>query len=152
MRKFSTEEFHRDQTFLPFKKVLKLKYNKQHNRLCRRKCMREALACFYTLHFEKLLYFKLENWRLIPLQYCVGFCHTSTWVSHRYTHTCPLPPISFFDQLICSWKPSLGERTVSPSLGLQRVNVFFFLCGALKMWEEPWSIDRYIDLLLFKVV
>ena len=26
------------------------------------------------------------NWRLIALQCCVGFCHTSTWSSHRCTH------------------------------------------------------------------
>ena len=25
------------------------------------------------------------NWRIITLQYCIGFCHTSTWISHRYT-------------------------------------------------------------------
>ena len=60
MRKFSTEEFHRDQIFLPFKKVLKLKYNKRHNNLCRSKYIRGALACFYTSHFLKFLYFKLE--------------------------------------------------------------------------------------------
>ena len=23
-------------------------------------------------------------WRIIALQYCAGFCHTSTWISHRY--------------------------------------------------------------------
>ena len=27
-----------------------------------------------------LLYF---NWRLITLQYCGGFCHTLTWISHE---------------------------------------------------------------------
>ena len=26
------------------------------------------------------------NWRIIALQYCDGFCHTSTWNGHR--HTC----------------------------------------------------------------
>ena len=26
------------------------------------------------------------NWRIIALQYCVGFCHTSAWISHRLTH------------------------------------------------------------------
>ena len=26
------------------------------------------------------------NSRIIALQYCVGFCHTSTWISHRYTY------------------------------------------------------------------
>ena len=25
------------------------------------------------------------NWRLITLQYCSGFCHTLTWISHRCT-------------------------------------------------------------------
>ena len=23
------------------------------------------------------------NWRVIALQYCVGFCHTTTWINHR---------------------------------------------------------------------
>ena len=25
------------------------------------------------------------NWRIITLQYCGGFCHTSTWISHGCT-------------------------------------------------------------------
>ena len=40
------------------------------------------------------------NWRLITLQYCGGFCHTSTWISHRCTCVPPsrtlLPPPSLF--------------------------------------------------------
>ena len=30
------------------------------------------------------------NWRIIALQFCVAFCHTSTWISHRYTHVASL--------------------------------------------------------------
>ena len=26
------------------------------------------------------------NWRIIAIQYCVGFCHTAAWISHRYTY------------------------------------------------------------------
>ena len=26
------------------------------------------------------------SWRLITLQYCSGFCHTLTWISHRFTY------------------------------------------------------------------
>ena len=26
----------------------------------------------------------LKSWKIIALQYCVGFCHTSTWISYRY--------------------------------------------------------------------
>ena len=32
--------------------------------------------------FFKFIYF---NWRLITLQYCSGFCHTLTWISHGCT-------------------------------------------------------------------
>ena len=31
-------------------------------------------------HFLNLFIF---NWRIITLQYCDGFCHTSAWISHR---------------------------------------------------------------------
>ena len=37
------------------------------------------------------------NWQITVLQYCVDFCYTSTWVSHRYTYIpslMNLPPIS----------------------------------------------------------
>ena len=33
---------------------------------------------------------KLFNLRIIALQNCLGFCHTSTWISHRYTYNSPL--------------------------------------------------------------
>lgn len=26
------------------------------------------------------------NWRVIALQYCIGFCYKTTWTSHRYTY------------------------------------------------------------------
>ena len=33
-----------------------------------------------------LTFFKIYfNWRLINLQYCSGFCHTLTWISHECT-------------------------------------------------------------------
>ena len=53
---------------------------------------------YYFSFFKKLfIYF---NWRIITLQYCDGFCHTSTWINHRYTYvplilnSPPLPPPS----------------------------------------------------------
>ena len=39
-------------------------------------------------HFSCLAFFFsfiLISWRLITLQYCSGFCHTLTWISHGYT-------------------------------------------------------------------
>ena len=43
---------------------------------------------FFSIYF---------NWRIIALQYCNGVCHTSAWISHKYTCVCPSwasPPIS----------------------------------------------------------
>ena len=68
-------------------------------------------ACGYCFFFFNLSIF---NWRIISSQYCVGFCHTSTWISHRYTsipssepfsHLPPLPiPLSCYRAL--GWVPS----------------------------------------------
>ena len=44
-----------------------------------------GLPHYRQIHFfilKKLIYF---NWRLITLQYCGGFCHTFTWISHGCT-------------------------------------------------------------------
>ena len=38
----------------------------------------------FFLNFYLFFYFFI-SWRLITLQYCSGFCHTLTWISHGYT-------------------------------------------------------------------
>ena len=44
--------------------------------------------------FLKFIYF---NWRLITLQYCSGFCHTLTWISHGWgTHVNTCKPQGLF--------------------------------------------------------
>ena len=45
-----------------------------------------------SIYFFNLFIF---NWRIIALQYCVGFYHTSTWISHGHRHVSSplnLPP------------------------------------------------------------
>ena len=58
----------------------------------------ENKVFFCFCFFFKLTYY--FNWRLITLQYCSGFCHTLTWISHgctcvphpeRPSHMPPLP-------------------------------------------------------------
>ena len=47
----------------------------------------------YIFFIFKNLFF---NWRIIALQYCVGFYQTSTWISHRFTYIpSHIPPTSF---------------------------------------------------------
>ena len=56
-----------------------------------------ALVTLFTCHLTSnpsanptSVFFPLKklifSWKVITLQYCVGFCHTSTWIRHRYTH------------------------------------------------------------------
>ena len=48
---------------------------------------------------EQLNNNKIFNWRISALQYCVGFCHASTLISHRHTYVLflliPPPPPHF---------------------------------------------------------
>ena len=81
------------------------------------------LACyiiqFYLIspdeifNFMQVLFFFFSfifiSWRLIPLQYCSGFCDTLTWISHGFTfvpHSDPpshLPPHPFPLHLYILW-------------------------------------------------
>ena len=64
-----------------------------------------------TFHLKSFFFplFSVFNWRLIALQYCVGFCHTTTWIRHVYTSP-PLrePP---------SHTPGLSQSPGVSSLG-----------------------------------
>ena len=41
---------------------------------------------FKTLPMLFFFPFIFISWRLITLQYCSGFCHTLTWISHGFTN------------------------------------------------------------------
>ena len=45
-----------------------------------------CIAGSFSLRFHFFFFpFIFISWRLITLQYCSGFCHTLTWVSHGFT-------------------------------------------------------------------
>ena len=49
----------------------------------------------WTTNLSKYIFFSFIfiSWRLITLQYCSGFCHTLTWISHGFTcNPHPDPP------------------------------------------------------------
>ena len=47
---------------------------------------RPSSFAYKPLRKAFVLFLFIFNWRIIVLQYYVGFCHTSTWISHRYTY------------------------------------------------------------------
>ena len=40
---------------------------------------------FYKHHIFFFFSFIFISWRIITFQYCSGFCHTLTWISHGFT-------------------------------------------------------------------
>ena len=78
-------------------------------------------------------------WRLITLQYCSGFCHTLTWISHGCAcvpH--PEPPSHFLPHPIPQGHPgTLALSTLSRGLNLDwwsisRMVIYMFQCYSLK--------------------
>ena len=72
-----------------------------------------VLYYFLTIY----IYF---NWRIIILQYCDGFCRTSTWIGHRYT--C-VPP---------SWTP-LPSPSPTYLSGLSQSTTFVCFASCIKL-------------------
>ena len=52
------------------------------------------------------IFFKFFNWRIIASQNFVVFCHTSTRISHRYTHVPSLPSASPSHPSACHRAPA----------------------------------------------
>ena len=71
------------------------------------------LIFFYNFIYLFLLF--IFNWRIVALQCCVGFCHTATWSSHKYTYICsflslpltpaPISPLWVITEL--GWAPCI---------------------------------------------
>ena len=61
-------------------------YQEEHQGRARQSVSRLRDIVLYLLLFFNLLF----NWKKIVLWWCVGFCCTTTWISHNYTYI-PLP-------------------------------------------------------------
>ena len=101
--------------------------------------------CFVIIYFfsDIFLFFRLIwvseiynisfYWRIIALQCCVGFCHTTTWISHKYVY---VP--SFFVSLLCPQPPS------HPSRSSQSTKLIFLCSAAASHWVSMLHIVLYI--------
>ena len=86
--------------------------------------------------FFQCIYF---NWSIITLQYCDGFCHTSTWISHEQACVPPswtpsqIPPHPI--PLGCARSPALGALLLASNLHwsfILHVVIYMFQCYSLK--------------------
>ena len=121
--------------------------------VCACVCVCDCLICclflnfFSTLFYFTILYWFCHtltwlfivlickfifNWRIIALQYCVGLCHTSAWISHRHTYVPSLPPHP--TPLGCHRAPglsSLRHTANSHWLAILHTVMYMFPCCCL---------------------
>ena len=104
--------------------------------------------------FFKLIYF---NWRLITLQYCSGFCHALTGISHGYTcapH--PEPLIHFPPHPIPLGHPSapalstLSHASNLDWLSVSHMIIYMFQCHSLKS-SHPCLLPQSPKVLFFYI-
>ena len=96
-----------------------------------RKLVDDELYIIYT-DFLFFFSFIFISWRLITLQYCSGFCHTLTWISHEFTcvpH--PEPPSHLPPHAIPLGHPSasaLSPCLLHPSWTGDLFHTWWYIC------------------------
>ena len=70
------------------------------------------------LNFLKFIF----NWGIIALQCCVGFCHTTMWISHKYIYISPSfwtshwLSVLHMEMYICQYYPLNWSHLLFPTL------------------------------------
>ena len=81
--------------------------------------------------------FKIFNWKIIAFQYCIGFCHTSVWISHGYMSPLSWNPLSVPTPLGCQRPPGLSSLCHSANShwwSVLRVVVHMFQCYCFNLF------------------
>ena len=69
---------------------------------------------------------------MIALQYCVGLCHTSTWISHRWLYVLSFMNIPLI--LHPAWRVLRDNLLHASLLASGRFFFFFFFCSLGPLW------------------
>ena len=111
---------------------------------------------YHRHHFFSFIFF---YWRTITLQYYNGFCHTSTWIGHRYTYVPSLlnsPPTSLPIPLQTLFLIGLYLNRIFPiaqtvknlpamqktwvwSLGQKDLEKGMAIHSSILAWRIPWT-------------
>ena len=95
----------------------------------------------YFFKGKNVWFFKIFSWRIIALQCCVGFCHTWTWIGHRYTYV-PEKAMAPHSSTL-AWKiPWTEEPGRLQSMGSLRVGHNWVTSRSLftfTHWRRKWQ-------------
>ena len=117
----------------------------------------QCLTCF-------LFYFVYFNCRLTTLQYCGGFCHTFTWISHGCTYIPhPDPPSHLPPHPIPQGHPSAPALSALPHAlnwnwwSISHMIIYMFQCYSLKsshpclLPQSPKVCSLHLCLFCYRI-
>ena len=109
----------------------------------------QVMAFYWFSAFLVFLnYFFNSNWRLVTLQYCGGFCHTLTWISHGYTcvpH--PDPPSHLPHHPIPQGHPSAPALSTLPlASNLEWRSISHMIIDMFQCYSVYFKIPLYMTL------
>ena len=114
-----------------------------------------ALSASFFYLLKKFFCF---NWRLITLQYCSGFCHTLTWISHGCTCVLhPEHPSHHPPHPIPQGHPSAPAQSTLPHASnldwrsVSHMLIYMFQCYSLKS-SHPRLLPQSPSSLFFTSV
>ena len=100
----------------------------------RHRCTEQTFGlCGRRWGWDLFFPFIFISWRLITLQYCSGFHHTLTWISHGFTYIPHPDPPSHL---------SLGPRTASEHVYYQGWNTLSAQAGCMRQVLRPGALGR----------
>ena len=102
------------------------------------------LIMVYDLFFSFILF--SFNWRITALQYCVGFCHISTWISHWYTHGPSLLNLLHLPRhhtLLCCYRAPVWAPWVMQQIPTGYLFYIWLLVNLLLVFVENFCIYIY---------
>ena len=105
------------------------------------------IFCCWMNYYLLFLFFKIYfNWRLITLEYCSGFCHTFTWISHGCTCVSHRDSLSHLSpHPIPQGHPSAPMlSTLSHTLNLDRWSISHMIIHMFKCYSFKSSHPRLL--------
>ena len=100
--------------------------------------------CKFNYNFHRNLSFLKKNWSIIALQYCVGFCHTSTWISHRYHYGFHNHDILKVIQALCCTILGVSYQLLFSYQGAFNPSYFITFIDCLSLFNLPFYYHCYI--------
>ena len=93
----------------------------------------------------KFFNYFIFNWRIFALQYCIDFCHTTTWISHRYAYVSSLlnlPP-----------SPTLYYSNFKNSYSsfIYYLLILYSVCSYLILFHFIWLSYLFFSFLEFSL-